>query len=237
MLQNLAWDSSFFGFGVANITTPIENTNQFNELYFQMKEDNVSLCYYACESELQSNFFENELLEVIKVDEKISFRKGISVLENPSQHLVNIANLDSRINEFESLAIQSGEFSRFKVDPRIANNKFENLYKIWIRNSLLRKNAREVFCICYENKVAALITIGEKYKKPLIGLVAVDKAFRGKGFGKALIQAVEKWCYDNKYENLDVVTQGNNIPAIRLYESCGFDLFEKKNIYHIWRNE
>ena len=41
-------------------------------------------------------------------------------------------------DELDGLAIQSGIYSRYKVDPNIAAEHFEKLYKLWILKSVNR---------------------------------------------------------------------------------------------------
>jgi hypothetical protein len=42
------------------------------------------------------------------------------------------------------------------------------------------------------------------------------------------------WARELGFTNLDVVTQGRNHPARRLYEKIGFDLVEESTWVHIW---
>ena len=67
-----------------------------------------------------------------------------------------------------------------------------------------------------------------------IGLTGVDKNFRNKGVGTALIGAALHWFKINGAKRATVVTQGNNIPAMRLYSKCGFLTCDTMLWYHRW---
>ena len=80
------------------------------------------------------------------VDQKITFHIKI----NP--YFISI--IDSHIEQFEhnfpseqliNLSIQSGLYSRYKIDPDFKNNEFENLYLAWIENSVNKKIADHTF--------------------------------------------------------------------------------------------
>ena len=73
--------------------------------------------------------------------------------------------------------------------------------------------------------------------KGQIGLVGVDEAARGHGTGRTLVLELLHWFAGQGLESVQVVTQGRNIAAQRLYEKCGFLTVEIKNWYHRWFGE
>ncbi len=82
------------------------------------------------------------------------------------------------------------------------------------------------------------VTIGARKKNVSeIGLIAVDQTFRGKrGSEILIINAVEKMVnLVGLYIN--VSTQEDNTPAMKLYASLGFKPVSKKYIYHIWNDD
>jgi ribosomal protein S18 acetylase RimI-like enzyme len=54
--------------------------------------------------------------------------------------------------------------------------------------------------------------------------LVVDRQFRRRGVGRALIERAKVWAREKQLAGLSVETQTNNLPAIRLYEACGFEL-------------
>ncbi|RNI21284.1 GNAT family N-acetyltransferase [Flexivirga caeni] len=52
--------------------------------------------------------------------------------------------------------------------------------------------------------------------------IQVEPAARGKGYGRAIMQAAAQWARDNGYRALSLHVFGGNDIAINLYESLGF---------------
>lgn len=134
-----------------------------------------------------------------------------------------------------NLAIQSGVFSRFNIDKMIGRDKFEELYRIWIIKSVNREIANEVIVYNHNDDIAGYLTIGEKNNRADLGMGAVDSKYRGKGIGRILFENAEKYAFDQGYEDIQIVTQGDNIPACKLYEKLGYSIESKEYFYHIWR--
>ena len=132
-------------------------------------------------------------------------------------------------------AVQSGIYSRFNVDKKIGKEKYEEMYTLWMLNSLNHTIAKEVLVLLEQNDLKGFITLGEKNKRADIGLIAVDHHFRGNGIGRILMESAEKWFSDKGYKTIQVVTQGDNYPACRLYERCGYEVETVEFFYHIWK--
>lgn len=54
--------------------------------------------------------------------------------------------------------------------------------------------------------------------------LVVDRQLRRRGIGRKLIERAEGWAREKGLAGLVLETQTNNLPAIRLYEACGFEL-------------
>lgn len=232
--HRLDWDSNFFGFDVGSIEGTVFDERDMREIEALIEENNCTLCYYSTPKELPLFALQDNVLDFSLVDRKITYSKAI----NPQLEIASpISNAHHRESEHKliDLAIQSGQYSRFNVDKRITTEKFEEMYGLWIKNSLYEDLANEVLTYQLNGEVAGFVTIGEKKNRADIGLIAVDRAFRGKGIGKLLMNSAEKWCSNLKHETIQVVTQGDNIPAQKLYESCGYEIESEEMIYHIWK--
>jgi dTDP-4-amino-4,6-dideoxy-D-galactose acyltransferase len=62
----------------------------------------------------------------------------------------------------------------------------------------------------------------------------VDRTARGKGIGNHLMNAAVARAREWGVDQIDVVTQQDNVGACRFYERCGFVPEKSENIYHIW---
>lgn len=223
----LQWDSVFFNFKVAKINNDV----LLNDLLLKkMNDGNVKLAYYSSRNKLTET--SNEYYNIDLVDEKITFLKEIekSFLISKTESYPEKYPDKQLIN----LAIESGIYSRFNVDLKIGRKKFEELYTQWIVKSVSKEIADDVLVYKIDEEIAGFVTVGQKNERANIGIIAVDKSYRGKGIGKTLMKTAENF-YFNKLKLIQVVTQGDNLPAIKLYESCGYKHEKTEYFYHLWK--
>jgi dTDP-4-amino-4,6-dideoxy-D-galactose acyltransferase len=213
----------------------IENEQDLRSIELLIEKQNTKLSYYATPNKLPANLLESKNLNIVLVDKKTTYVKNI----NPNLKIhTSISTIDkktTKIDRLINLSIQSGIYSRFNVDKNIGKDKFEKMYTLWIKNSISRTKAKEVLAFSANNESAGFVTLGESHARADIGIIAVDHNYRGKGIGKALMSSAEKWSSDIGHNVIQVVTQGDNIPACRLYESCGYKLEKLEFFYHIWK--
>jgi len=227
--KSLSWDSEFFGFAVGQLNGDPGKTS-LHEIYKEMAAKNIRLAYYSSETEIlfpQHPLYSSQLMDI-----KVTYIKDVVIAGCDE-------NVQSYINDFPeekliSLAVESGIYSRFKKDPDIPLSKYEELYKQWIVNSVNKKIADEVLVYETRQGIAGFVTVGSKCGRADIGIIAVDRNHRGHGIGKALMRSAENLNLHN-YQSIQVVTQGANLPAIKLYESCGYVLEKVEYFYHLWK--
>lgn len=66
------------------------------------------------------------------------------------------------------------------------------------------------------------------FREVYIDDIWIDKLYRGKGYGRQLLQAVEQSFKQPTYDNINLVT--NEFQAPDFYKKCGFELeFVRKN--------
>ncbi|MBF0225758.1 MAG: GNAT family N-acetyltransferase [Desulfobacterales bacterium] len=228
----LEWDTNFFGFKVAQIIPPILDTEQLQAVLACLRNKSVKLAYFPSEKDMSIKFDSN--IASCLVDEKTTFIIGIKNIEFTNTSIVNPYNSNILNKDLMSLAIQSGEYSRFCIDVNIPKPKFVELYTIWMERSIKKEIADEVLVIKEGSKIVGMITLGNTNGRANIGLIAVDKNFRGRHYGQELIIAAKMWSNKNGYEYCQVVTQGKNIPACNFYKKCGFYIEKIEYYYHFW---
>jgi dTDP-4-amino-4,6-dideoxy-D-galactose acyltransferase len=229
----LEWDSKFFGFGVACINNCID-FQELTDIIEMSKKSGVKLVYYLSSQEQElirlnklcrtSRFADTKLLYYKKTYFPKSFDK-----EKVFEYTGKIPTKDMYV-----LALESGTYSRFNTDPGIPPGKFNELYCMWIENSVNYKIADKVFCSGNSDKITGLITLAKKENTATIGLLSVNEKFRGQRIGSALISCCENYCVENGLERLFVYTQKENIPACNLYRSNGFTIDNINYVYHLW---
>jgi dTDP-4-amino-4,6-dideoxy-D-galactose acyltransferase len=237
----LPWDSELFGFNVAKIL-PIEPTiSDFVKTFGKMKEQQVKLVYW------QTSLTFNQQKEISKrynglfVDLKTTYCKMLSpvvndVINQPDTSVFTFSE-NSPDNNMYNVALQCGEYSRFRIDSKISYSIFEKLYRIWIEKSVNKELADDILIYKINDRAAGLITVYTKDSVGHIGLVGVDNNFRGQGIGNKLIIASDKYFKEVGCKSVEVVTQGLNKAATTLYEKNSFSIKSQTNFYHFWIND
>lgn len=232
--EKLNWDSEFFQFNVCRLTSPILNPEQLEEIDSLMTTNDFKLAYYASQDPLNPKILESEALDIKLVDKKTTYAKSIN--PNLEMHPA-IVTYPGSVPEQKllDLAIQSGIYSRYHVDKHIATQKFEEMYCVWMIKSTQKVMAKEVLVQRKNDEIAGFVTLAEKGDRANIGLIAVDPVRRQQGIGKTLLTTAESWFATAGYASINVITQGDNIPACKLYESCGYTIESVEYFYHIWK--
>lgn len=103
------------------------------------------------------------------------------------------------------------------------------VYQAWLRNSFNGYADHYAF-IELEGVIAGLITFKNKQDSISIDLLVVHPAMRSKGVGKTLINYAIKYAHSQQ-KSLKVTTQGDNMPANRLYQKEGFLVVDQQYLF------
>ncbi|MBI4908888.1 MAG: GNAT family N-acetyltransferase [Acidobacteria bacterium] len=130
------------------------------------------------------------------------------------------------------LADRAYQFDRFHADSALSTSIANRLHREWLRNSCSGKAADAVFVAARENEVLSYVTLSfdkdvallTGKKLATIVLVATSEKARGKGLARMTTLNALHWLKAQGCDAVTVGTQFRNIPAGRLYESCGFRL-------------
>jgi len=165
--------------------------------------------------------------QIFPVDLRLTFFKN---LKRRNVENAEIQPYSGPLSEtLQALAFESGVYSRFHTDPRFVNREFEKLYQLWIEKALTRQE------VLIAKDQAGFVSCAIDGYDAQIGLIAVQKNHRNKGWGKNLILAAENFALQNGARAMTIGTQAANLPASAFYHSMGYQLIERKFIYHYWR--
>lgn len=224
-LDYLNWDSDFFEKKIFRCQI---NKNEIQFLNDELNKHNADLCYVFSKEDLNIKNDNSFFL----VDRKVIYHKKIDSNEIPaSLEIISYHNLTPHLLH---LAILSGQYSRFKLDPQLTP-KFNDMYKLWIQKSLSREIANEVFVFESEGKELGFVTIKKANQVGIIGLIAVDTAQQGKKIGSCLLNQTEQWCKQNNINVIEVATQMDNEKACAFYTKNGYSIKQIEYIYHYYK--
>ncbi len=232
----LDWDSEFFGFTVAAIAPPRLDREQLGGIVSRLRTADVRLAYWPSDAARRIDDRTIADLGGRLVDDKLTYVVDLDDLGDlePAGARVRPFRPTLPLADLETLAVQSGENSRFAVDPDIPRAKFEQLYVTWVRRSVSRDLADEVLVTSDGGTVTGMITVKQRAETGVIGLIAVDRRLRGRKLGEALVRAAQRWFRSRGCRRGRVVTQGRSLAACRLYAKCGYRLERAERFYHFW---
>lgn len=230
VIKRKDWDSNFFNLEIYELDFANIDGNELKEILIESANCDVNLIYIF--SHCKEKLIEQAGAKL--VDTKVLYRKSINIFnERPDPNIFSFSSIDD-YKQLIDLAIESGVYSRFKLDSYFQNNEFERLYIEWIKSSVSRKIADEVFIYKSDEEILGFITVKVKNDAAEIGLIAVKEGQRGKKIGNKLLQVVEFYAGIKGCKFLNVFTQEENIPACKFYEKNEFTVVSKQNVYHYW---
>lgn len=230
-VKKLEWDSDFFGYNVGKLNIIGDDNSNWNIEKLKKSAEEYRLVYIFSKTKIHET-------KIKLVDQKVTYTQKLNpnVLEKSiHQNIINFNPETHKIENIEELALISGTYSRFNTDANFTNHEYVKLYKQWILNSINDPLDTDVLIYQLSQKILGFVTLEHKDNDfANIGLVAVSKKARGKGIATMLIEACKKLAVEREKKFLQVVTQGDNKPAIRLYEKCQFEKSDLTYIYHFW---
>lgn len=230
MIEYLSWDSDNFGIKVGNLVF-LDKVNEYSlheAIHEAMKMD-YDLLYVKGVS-IPSSLLSDKIK---LVDEKVIYTQKTDLTHQ--SYFDN--NVDSILQqplskELLELAYESGKYSRYKIDERLPESVYLNLYRLWIERSLKGEIATDVLAYKSDGIIKGFITYLKKESLVEIGLISTSPDMVRIGIGSKLI----KCCLSNFPEGtmFSVATQKRNEVACRFYEKNGFSISSIEKIYHLW---
>lgn len=236
ILQPLAWDSEYLGFGVARLELRSITPQELAQCVTEARTMGLRLLYLiAAPADAVSNASAQQAGAWL-ADRKVTFAMAVAPAEQSAPISTAIRPTTTWTPQLANLALQSGEYSRFRLDTNFAPTVYAGLYQRWLQNSLNHQIAREVLTFDAEGSGQAqgLLTLGTKNGRANIGLLAVEAQARGQRIGQQLIAAARQYTAAWGLAELQVVTQLDNEPACGFYRRCGFSEWQVEHIYHLW---
>lgn len=230
--ESLSWDSDFFGLNICKI-----EVTDYSEIAIRSSVDSAlaggyELIYLIIPEEIDKlNIFKDEL-----IDSKVIYEKNL-VSEKNDFHNIKDFNEELIPDKLYEIALESGKYSRFKIDSRFPEGGFEKLYRKWIENSVTHEIADKVFICLIDDKITGLSTLKRKENSGEIGIIAADQRFQGQGIGTKLLKKCENYLEINNCSKIEVATQRKNTSACKFYEKNGYKVKKVLNYYHIWKRK
>lgn len=230
-----AWLSEVFGYEVFKLD--LENNEILDSKNIFPKELPKRAFYYAkvpVISVSQVGDLTNAGFRVIDVN--ITFERQPEAITSNEKIIIRDVKPEDE-NDVLCIAESSFVYSRFHLDPLFSKELADKIKREWIANYIRKQRGERLLIAEINNKpVGFLALLVTSEKVGVIDLIGVDKTMQGQGIGKRLIQyhindAVKK------YSSLVVGTQIANIPSMRLYQACGYNVSNSTYVLHAHVNE
>jgi dTDP-4-amino-4,6-dideoxy-D-galactose acyltransferase len=232
----LPWDSDFWGFPVARLNGDLL-TGEAAERAVRWCENHKVRCLYfsadgSCRETLKQAADHGFRFVDVRVDMEAAAKEAPP--EAASDFLCRKADAED-LAAMEPLARAAHEDTRFFKDANFDAAKAADLYALWIARDLRDHTVFAAVSSRRPNQALGYLSASEaEGGTGRIGLVAVSAEARGRGLGRHLVNHALTWFRSRGHERVRVATQGTNVPALRLYEGCGFRVAEVKVWFHRW---
>lgn len=206
----LEWDSAFWGFGVGRVYEPED------ALGFALDND-LRLVSILVDADQPGLIQRAEDCGFRTMDIRVTLARPVNLSMSWAPRLYQPDDLPALVR----IARESHGITRFYADPRLPDDRCDDLYESWIRQSC-DGWADAVLVAAFGDGPIGYVTVHRDGKDANIGLIAVDSRHRGRGLGKDLVRAALRHVYSELCTEMTVVTQGRNIAALRTFHACGF---------------
>ena len=235
----LPWDSNHFGFRIARAAASQVDAISCQQLVAACRGDAIDCLYFLVDASgqdsitaLQSNGFDF-------IDIRLTLAaqcNGAPVRQvRPDSLRYRHAN-EPDLAQLLPLASKCFGQSRFYVDPRFGRHNASRMFQIWLQNGFADKSGAAVIVAEQSDVAVGFVTchLHQPAGEGNIGLVGVAESARGLGCAGGMIQYASRWFAQRGLDHMNVVTQGRNVAAQRLYQRSGFVTRSVELWFHKW---
>jgi dTDP-4-amino-4,6-dideoxy-D-galactose acyltransferase len=234
----LNWDTDFFGFRTARVNDQHLTPDSVHEIDLWCQAEAIDCLYFLADPNDSQTVRLAEDHGYRFVDLRLTFERKLG--DDEVLPLSNTIRPFTQSDLEPLIQIARGSYtdSRFYFDPCFPRAKCDLFYETWICNSTNGSGFADVTLVAELNGLTAgFITCKCRETIGHIGLVGVAEAARGRSLGLALVNNALQWFREQGMTSVQVVTQGRNIIAQRLYQRCGFLTSDLGLWYHKWFND
>lgn len=233
LFEILPWDSEFFGFPIARSLVRQLTPSTAGRLITECEAAEVRCLYFLVEAGDSTTIalLENNEFGLKDLRLTLARKPGFTAARNEPVRVAVSEDLPA----LRRIARMGYRDSRFYADTGFPRARCDDLFDAWITNSVTLGFADAVLVVDVNGKASGFITcLMTAPERGQIGLFGVSEEVRGAGLGRKLIEQAMDWFSAKGAAEVVVVTQGKNLPAIRVYEKCGFLSSSMQLWYHRW---
>lgn len=238
LIRKLEWDSDFFGFSVAFVSSKLLTNSVSYHVEKYIEKNDIKLTQYLCDCHDPGSVRMAEKSGFHFVDIRLSFDQK---LESPKAvdledgFTFGVAT-EKDVGDLKKIAHNIYVDSRYYYDGNFSNKKIDKFFSDWVEKGVQGTFDDICFSVFHNGKAIGFCTVEYNIEKVAnIGLFGISKEYRGRNVGLNLLHSVHNHLMEKGYTKLNVVTQGRNYGAQRLYQKAGFQTKKTELWYHKWR--
>ena len=234
----LPWDTDHFGHRIGRATIRRLDSGLYRQLEVSCEDLGIDCLYFLVDAADEATILELQCRGFIFVDIRTTLERKVPdarQLQCAEDVIVRPSNFDD-LESLATIALESFTSTRFFADPIFDDEKASRLYRIWLTKSVTTDFADKVLVAEIDRESVGFVTchVNRHSSEGNIGLVALEKSAQGRGLSQVLIQRSLEWFRSQEMKRVNVVTQGRNIAAQRLYQRCGFVTRSTELWFHKW---
>lgn len=237
LIECLPWDSRHFGFPIARANLRRLDIDSYRDLAAACRDQGIKCLYFLADAGDQSTINTLQTSGFEFVDIRLTLAGNVREIPK-IPHSAKVCFRNGRESDLRALlpiAEYCFESSRFFVDRRFGQAKASQMFQIWLEKSLVTDYADTVVVAEMAGRAVGFVTCHlQEPGEANIGLVGVSDSARGRGCAAGMLGHAADWLSEREIVGLNVVTQGRNLSAQRLYQRCGMVTRSVELWYHKW---
>lgn len=219
--QMMAWDTEFWGVRVGR-AVKLDGVSEW------AADNTVGLVCLLLDADDTDEIQDAERNGFRLMDVRVTLDR----ITAPRAHGCRLARAEDT-SRLSAIARTAFPLTRFYADPRLDDDRCGDLYAEWTR-SLCAGAADVVLVADRDSQPVGYVTVNTDRGRSEIGLIAVAADYRGQSVGLDLVNAAIDWAHTRDARQMQVVTQGRNVGALRTFGACGFRVSNMSVWLHRW---
>ena len=236
--SNVHWDTSAFGFNVAQINL-IEIFGHTKEIigwqHFQDWLDSNSIHLVSCRLPhnhlKESLFLESQEFRFIEMvlHPHVNNLQQLSI---PNDGLIIVPANETDIPNLVFIAEHAFNYERYHVDPRLEKKPADLRYGKWVENSFHHATQR-LFKILNDKHLLGFFIVEYDEKKSIYWhLTAISPQWQGMGYGLRVWRAMLKHHQKEGYDSITTTISARNSAVLNLYAKLNFRFLPPDMTFH-----
>ena len=237
------WDTKFFAYPVGRVNLTLDFSREKLAKTFEQGKNDYRLIYVFLKDKGPDEI-DGFDAPCVCYDRKLVYAKNIASPAPELDPRLRLYTDTACTKKIETLAVISGQQSRFRRDPQI-QPFYEQLFLTWINNAVTGGTADAIWIWQGDDgKASGLATArvvkqtdsdtGQTVKEGRIGMLAVEEKYRDRGVESGLLKACEYWGISAGLDKTSLVVPADSEEYVQLCDQSGYTPGSEVSVYHYW---